>query len=133
HHREGGRPPRLDLDDVAGLELPHMELAGGGAELRAVGLAVDHDAAGAADAFPAIVFESDGLFILGDEALVEEVEHLEERHVLADAGDVVVDHDALRARAGLAPDPQFEVEGAQFAPPSGRPAAVSNPMRLGSN
>ena len=47
----------------------------------AVGDAVDHEAAHAADAFAAVVIEGDRLFALVDERLVEHVEHLEERHV----------------------------------------------------
>ena len=66
-------------------ELAHVELAGGRALLRAVGLAVDHQRAGAADALAAVVVEDDRLLALVDEALVDEVEHLEERHLVVDA------------------------------------------------
>ena len=45
-------------------------------------VAVDHHAAHAADAFAAIVVEGDRLLALLDQALVDDVEHLEERHVL---------------------------------------------------
>ena len=51
---------------------------------RAVRHAVDHAAAHAADAFAAIVVEGDRLFALGDQVLVQHVEHFEERHVSAD-------------------------------------------------
>ena len=45
----------------------------------------------------------------GDQPLVEQVEHLQERHVLAHAGDVVLHHGAGGRRAGLAPDAQRDV------------------------
>ena len=48
------------------------------------GAAVDDDAAGAADALAAVVVERDRLLALRDQALVDDVEHLEERHVGAD-------------------------------------------------
>jgi hypothetical protein len=46
-----------------------------------VGHAVDDHAARAADALAAVVVEGDGILALGDEALVHDVEHLEEGHV----------------------------------------------------
>ena len=46
------------------LELAHVQLAGGRAPLRAVGLAVDHQPAGAADALAAVVVEGDRLLAL---------------------------------------------------------------------
>ena len=57
------------IDDlVAVVELAHVELAGGRALLRAVGLAVDHQRAGAADALAAVVVEDDRLLALVDRA-----------------------------------------------------------------
>ena len=79
--REGFGAPGLEVELVAVLEVAHVQLADGGAALGAVGDAVDHEAAGAADAFAAIVLEGDGVFAVGDEAFVDDVEHLEERHV----------------------------------------------------
>ena len=103
--REGGGPPRLDHDLVAVGELPHVELAGGRALLRAVGLAVDHQRARAADALAAVVVEDDRLLALVDEALVDEVEHLEERHLVVDARgrDDVEVPGGVRARPGARP------------------------------
>ena len=69
---------------LAVVELAHVQLAGGGALLGAVGLAVDHQAARAADALAAVAVEHDGLAALVDQPLVDDVEHLEERHVLVD-------------------------------------------------
>jgi hypothetical protein len=86
-----------------------VELAGGGPQLGAVGLAVDHDAAGAADPLTAVVVEGDRLLALVHETLVEDVEHLEERHLLGDAVDLI----GLEAAGGvgtvLTPDLQGDV------------------------
>ena len=43
----------------------------------------------AADALAAVVLEGDRLVALGDEALVDDVEHLEERHLVGDVGGLV--------------------------------------------
>ena len=91
------------------LELAHVELAGGRALLGAVGLAVDHHPARAADALAAVVLEGDRLAALGVEPLVHDVEHLEEAHLLADVGDVVGLHGAGGIGAGLAPDVELHV------------------------
>ena len=81
HDRKRPRAPRLEVELVAILEVRmcswHTVIAG----QRSVGDAVDHESAGAADAFAAIVVERDRLFALFDQLLVENVEHLEERHV----------------------------------------------------
>ena len=73
-----------------------------------MGLAVDYHAAGAADAFAAVVVEGDGALALFLEPLVENVEHLEKREVGAD----VVDFVALEAPFGVAlflpPDLEME-------------------------
>ena len=83
---KGFGAPGLEIDLVAILEVAHVKLADGGALEAAVGFAVDHKAAHAADAFAAIVVEGDGVFALGDEGFVEDVEHFEERHMLVDVG-----------------------------------------------
>ena len=92
---------------VAVGELPHVELAGGRALLRAVGLAVDHQRAGAADALAAVVVEGDRLLALVDEALVDEVEHLEERHLVVDAGG----GDGVEVPGGVGPVLAPHLEG----------------------
>ena len=43
--------------------------------------AIDHEAAGATDAFAAIVLEGDWLFALFNQTLVEHVEALQHRHL----------------------------------------------------
>ena len=79
--------PGLEINFVAVFEVAHVKLANGGALESAMGFAVDHHAAHAADAFAAIVIESDGIFTLFDQAFVEDVEHFEEGHVLVDVGE----------------------------------------------
>ena len=102
-HRERVGAPRLDGDGVPVLEGTHVQLAGGG-DLGTVGDAVDHQAAHAADALAAVVVEGHR-FVAGlDELLVQDVEHLQERHVLRDAVERVVDHPAASLGIVLAPD-----------------------------
>jgi hypothetical protein len=55
------------------------------------------------------VIEGDGLLALLDQLLVEDVEHLEERGVLADAGDLVGHHLARAPGVLLTPDMEGEV------------------------
>ena len=52
---------RFDPDHVPIAEATHVQLAGGGFGFRSVGLAVDHQAAHAADSLAAIVVEGDRL------------------------------------------------------------------------
>jgi hypothetical protein len=106
--REGRRPERLDDDLLAVGEAPQMQLAGRRAALGAMGLPVDHDPAGPADALAAIALESDRLGALGDQALVEQVQQLDERHLVVGAVDLVVRERARRIRAGLTPDLQLQ-------------------------
>jgi hypothetical protein len=90
--------------------IPHVELAGGGGLLGTVGAAVDHHAAGAADALAAVALKGDGLLAGGVELLVEEVEHLEERGVGAD-GLLVGLEAAGGVGRGLAPHLEGDVDG----------------------
>jgi hypothetical protein len=106
--RERVGAPRLDGDLVAVGERPHVELAGRG-DLGAVGLAVDHQAARAADALATVGVERDRLLARGVELLVEHVEHLEEGHVLGDPVELVGAHLAPRLGIGLAPDLEREL------------------------
>jgi hypothetical protein len=92
--RKGLRPKRLERDGVAVLEPAHVELADGAAAVGAVRDAVDQHAAHAADALAAVRVEGDRVLALGDQALVQHVEHLEERHVLDDVLDRVRDEAA---------------------------------------
>ena len=97
HDGKRQRAPGLDVQLVAVFEMAHVKLADGGAALGTVRHAVDHEAAHAADAFAAIVIESDRLLALGDQSLVDHVEHLEKRHVLVDARGLVSHHAAAVA------------------------------------
>jgi hypothetical protein len=74
-----------------------------------VRLAVDHDTARTADALAAVVVERDRVVAGQRELLVQHVEHLQERHVLADALDAVRDHRALALGVLLTPDPHGDV------------------------
>ena len=86
-----------------------MQLARCGRPLRAVRLTIDHQAAGTADAFPAIVVERDRFFILGDELFVYDVQHFEERRVVGDPSRVLLEVSSV-IRASLSPNLQGEVE-----------------------
>ncbi len=80
-HREGLGTPRLEGQGIAVLEETHVELADGGAPARAMGHAVDQETARPADALAAIVVEGHRLFAAADQLFVQDVEHLQERHV----------------------------------------------------
>jgi hypothetical protein len=68
--------------------------------------AVDEEAAHAADALAAVVVERHRLLALRDEILVQDVQHLEEGHVLV--GVDLVPHEAARVLRVLLPP---DVEG----------------------
>ena len=85
-----------------------MQLTGGGGG-TAVGDAVDHETAHAADALATVMVEGDRFLIGVRELLVEHVEHLQEGHVRGHAVDVVLGHRTPRVGAGLAPDAQLEL------------------------
>jgi hypothetical protein len=74
-----------------------------------VRVAVDHEAAGAADALPAVVIERHRLFPAHHELLVEDVQHLQEGAVLVDVLDLVLDHLARGRGTGLTPDVEREI------------------------
>ena len=89
--REGLGTPRLQRQGIAVLEEPHVKLADGRAAARAVGHAVDQETARPADALAAIVVEGDRLFAAADQLFVQDVEHLQERHVGGHPLDLVGD------------------------------------------
>ncbi len=98
------RAPRFDHQMVAVGELAHVQLAGCGGLLGSVGLAVHHHATGSADALAAVARKLDRLVALGDERLVDDIEHLEERHVLGDVVGLVTHETAVGVGPGLTPD-----------------------------
>jgi hypothetical protein len=53
--------------------------------------------------------EGNRVLTLGDETLIEDVEHLEERHVLADVWKVITHHAARILGALLSPDVKYEI------------------------
>ena len=65
---------------------------------------IDVYSAGTANALAAIVVEVDRFGALVDQALVDDVEHLEKRGVVRDCGRVVGFDPAFAVRTGLAPD-----------------------------
>jgi hypothetical protein len=66
-------------------------------------LAVDHHPATPADSLSAVVVELDGLLSLGDETLVENIEHLEKRHLLGNPAQLIGDETSRCLRAFLTP------------------------------
>ena len=113
-YREAGGAPGLDRDGGAILEggvfrqVAHVQLAGGGAD-RPVGLPVDDHTALPADALTAVGVEGHRLLALGEELLVEQVEDLEETHVLLDPAHGVLLEVTLRVLVLLAPDLELDV------------------------
>ena len=72
-----------------------------------MGDTADDQAAGAADAFTAVAVEGDRFLAAVDQIFVEEVEHLEQRHLADDVADRVVDQLAGLVGTGLAPNTEF--------------------------
>ena len=87
----GGRATRAALADVEqavahvkshpGQAAAHVELAHRRTWIRTVRDAVDQESAGAADSFAAVGVERDRVVALRDERFVDDIQHLEERHV----------------------------------------------------
>ena len=88
--------------------MAHVQLAGGRAD-GPVGLPVDDHTALTADALAAVGVEGHRLLALGEELLVEQVEDLEEAHVLLDPAHGVLLEVALRVLVLLAPDLELDV------------------------
>jgi hypothetical protein len=84
--------------------MAHVELAGGGLLLGAVGDAVDGEGAHPADAFAAIVIKGESFLTLCYEVLAEEVEHFEKGGILGDVVELVILEAALIEGAFLTPD-----------------------------
>jgi hypothetical protein len=56
-----------------------------------VGQPIDHQAAGAADPLTTVVVKGDLFFAAFDEFFVDDIEHLQKRHVLGDVAGPVFD------------------------------------------
>src|SRR5262249_17394004 len=89
----------------------HVQLARRRALRRSVRATVDHHRARAADAFATVVVERDRFAAVGDQSLVDDVEHLEERHLGRDVGGVDLLERTLGVGARLAPDVGVESHG----------------------
>ena len=110
HDGEGRRPPRFDRDGVAVAEPPHVQLAHGGARIGAVRDTVDHAATGAADPFTTVRVERNRFLTLADEPLVDDIEHLEERHVWRDVVGLVLDQPPRGFWCRLPPHAQCQIQ-----------------------
>ena len=78
---------------------------------RAMGRSVDHTAAHAADAFPAIIVEFNRFFAVQGQAFIDHIQHFQKRHVGMD----VIGQKGFKAapvpRTFLAPDLQCYSDG----------------------
>jgi hypothetical protein len=81
--------PRFNRDLIAIVEMAHVELADRAAFLMAVGNPVDHEAARATDALTTVVLEGNRVLALADQILIEDIEHLEKRHMGADVVELI--------------------------------------------
>jgi hypothetical protein len=73
-------------------------------------LSIDHQAAHAADTFPAVMIKRDWLFALSDQLLIQYVQHLKERHVCADTVETIVAEGTGLIWSCLSPDPQSQIQ-----------------------
>ena len=104
YHRECGRTPRFDGDGVLVVELTHVELTGGYALYRTMGMSVDIKRAHPADTLAAIAVKYHRLLTLLYELLVEHIEHFEEAASGGDVLHTVVLERPRFFRATLAPN-----------------------------
>jgi hypothetical protein len=79
------------------------------AALWSVTLTVNHERACSANSFATIVVEYNGFFAFGDQLVVQDVEHLEERCLVGDLIDDMVFKITLDVWASLAPNTQSDV------------------------
>ena len=93
------------------MKLAQVELANGGVSLRAVGLAIHQETAGAADALPAVVIKGDGPLPAGDQTLVEHIQGFEQGEIGAQTLQVMAFQGPGARCRGLAPDLEGEGEG----------------------
>jgi GMP synthase (glutamine-hydrolysing) A subunit len=84
HDREGFGAEWLDPNGVAIAEFTHVKLAGRSGFFRAVGDAVDGHGAHAADAFTAIMVKGHGISSILNQALIDNVHHLQEGGMIGD-------------------------------------------------
>jgi hypothetical protein len=89
----------------------HVQLAYGRFVEGSVRFAVDDEAAGAANAFTAVMIEDNGDATARRELLIDDIEHLEEGHMLRDVGRAIRFETAFLRRGVLPPDVQCQVHG----------------------
>ncbi len=77
--------------------------------MRTVRATVDHQRAGTADSFAAVVIERDCFKTFANQFLVQYIEHLEERCFVADAVDAIALEFSSVAGAVLPPDLEDEI------------------------
>src|SRR4051812_19863160 len=88
-----------------------MQLAGGGPGHRSMRHAIDHQTTRTADPLTTVMVEGNGHLSPLDEALVDNVEHFQERHVRADVRGIVLHHTPGHIRSGLAPYLECYIQG----------------------
>ena len=111
HNREGADTERLDGNGLAILELTHVDLAGCSAA-GSLGNTVDHHMTGSANSLTAIAGEGDRLLTLPREAVVDDIEHLEEGALRGDFRGVNLDKFALIGGGLLLPESEMKIHGA---------------------
>src|SRR5215213_1009796 len=103
------RPPGFDENRIALLEVPHVQLTRRSRSLWSMRDTIDHHAAGTADPLPAIVIECDRFLTHLVQVPVDDVQHLEKRHVGIDVFRLVTNHLTLSVRVLLSPDMKRQV------------------------
>ena len=111
HDWEGADTEGLDGDGLTILELAHVDLTGSSATW-ALGNTVDHHVTGPADALAAIAGKGDRLFTLPGEAIVHDIEHLEEGALGGDFRGVNLDKLTLIRGGLLLPESEMKIHGA---------------------
>ena len=76
-----------------------------------VGLAVDQEAARSANPLAAVMIKGDRLFAAADQLFIQDVEHLQKRHVGRHIFDLIGDESARCRRVFLPPDCESQVHG----------------------
>jgi len=69
--------------------MSHSKFAGSSGGIGAMGYAVDYQRTGAADSFPAVMIEMDGVYPFLDQFLVNNIKHLQNGHTLHDVMSLV--------------------------------------------
>lgn len=108
NHRVRCGAQRFELDGVAVVEVEQALLAGRLVLLGTVGATVDVEATGTTDAFAAVRGECERLFAGLNEAFVDVVKQLQDRHLLDSVVDVDGFEAALGVRSGLTPNFKME-------------------------